>query len=172
MSRAYTCPGCLRTLVVHTSRGPLPKACPECKALDVPPAAPLFPSRPPELPPPVALVRDPFNSTPDTAPVDVPRETAPGIDISPGLLTRQITAELGTMRSSSPMAETLKAAAILVAQAADAVPVDDLKQKLTAIKELRSIIADLAKTNAGEEEDESDGPFGSSAPTVQHSQTA
>jgi hypothetical protein len=75
------------------------------------------------------------------------------------------------MRSTSPMAETLKASAILVAQAADAVPVEDLKQKMLAIKELRSIIDQLTKTAGGEDDGDNDGPFGSSAPALVH-QTA
>ena len=132
-----------------------------------------FPECPPpaevRLPSPVELVRTPFNSAPDRAPApDLP----PGTDVGPGLLTRSITAELAPMRSTSPMAQTLKASAILVAQAADAVPVEDLKQKMLAIKELRSIIEQLTKTAGGEDDDDADGPFGSSAPAVVHQATA
>jgi hypothetical protein len=72
------------------------------------------------------------------------------------------------MRSVSPMAETLKAAAIQVAIAADAIPAADLKNKLTAIKELRSIIEQLTKSAGGVEDDYADTPVGSSKPEVVH----
>jgi hypothetical protein len=149
--------------------------------LPMPP--PTIADRPPVPPEPVAT---PFNSTPHTAPLPPaePWKPPPGVVTSweppqpdppfelpapaPGLLQTSITAELAAMRSVSPMAETLKAAAIQVAIAADAIPAADLKNKLTAIKELRSIIEQLTKSAGGVEDDYADTPVGSSKPEVVH----
>jgi DNA-directed RNA polymerase subunit RPC12/RpoP len=158
--REYVCADCHQVLMTTAARGPVPVRCPPCKERHQ--------AGEPLPPPVVEIVRNPFNSVPDRAPLPEPPARA---DIGPGLLTRSITAELATMRSTSPMAETLKASAILVAQAADAVPVEDLKQKMLAIKELRSIIDQLTKTAGGEDDGDNDGPFGSSAPALVH-QTA
>jgi len=167
--RTYICQECKQPKATEPgARGKLPTMCPDCKIrIRTPPSV----LEQVELRP-MGLIRTPFNSAPDRAPLPEPDPAAPPVDVGPGLLTRSITAELATMRSTSPMAQTLKASAILVAQAADAVPVEDLKQKMLAIKELRSIIEQLTKTAGGEDDDDADGPFGSSAPAVVHQATA
>jgi hypothetical protein len=114
------------------------------------------------VPPPAS----PFNSTPVTAPLP-PAPPAQAVD---GLLTTSIREELASLVTAHPLAGTLKAAAIQVAQAADAVPADDLKGKLLAIKNVRDIIKELAAAKAPGGDDD-DNIFGAVRPEMVNAPT-
>lgn len=180
MSRPYTCQACGRGLVTHAARGPLPDRCPPCKADAAPPSGPWVPRPGPatgghDWPPaggaPAAatVLADPFNSTPHTAPVPPSVVHDPPADTEPGPIEAQLQQELIRVTSTNPLAGTLGAVALRCARAADLAPATDLKAVLSAVKELRAVMAEISKSSAGGDDDDSDEtPVGSSAPTVVH----
>jgi hypothetical protein len=138
--------------------------------LDAPP--PTKPDHPPAggsgVTPPPGIVRDPFNSTPDTAPLPPSAVHDPQFD-GPGPIEQKLTGDLERIVSTNPLASTLGMIALRCARAADLAPAHDLKAVLAAVKELRAIMGEISKQHAGGDDDDSDEtPVGSSSPQVVH----
>lgn len=146
-----------------------------------------------QKPPPI--LRDPFNSTPTTAPtpwislpearalaragsdrVQAARAEAVATDPDsapeppgPGPLERQLTAELAAMSMINPTAKTQSLLALQLARAADQLDPGDIKMMLTVGKELRSLLDGLNKApRAGGDDDDDSSPFGAVRPEIQH----
>lgn len=117
--------------------------------------------------PPPAIVRDPFNSTPGTAPL--PPSAVHDPQAGPGPIEQKLMGDLERIVSTNPLASTLGMIALRCARAADLAPADDLKAVLAAVKELRAIMGEISKQHTGGDDDDSDAtPVGSSAPQVVH----
>lgn len=134
---------------------------------------------------PAPILRDPFNSTPTTAPVLLAphpgviqeRGTVDPLDIpvtdseplGPGPLELQLTAELAEMQMLNPTAKTQSLLALQLARAADQLDPSDIKMMLTVGKELRSLLDGLNKSpRAGGDDDDESSPFGAVRPEIQH----
>lgn len=177
MSRAYICGRCGNRRATDAKRGPVPKLCDSCKLVLAQPAPPVPQSWTPPPPPPAPAlagpVPSPWNTAPPVTPAPVPDPEVvpppPPPPYEPGPLEVELKAELEAMRSVNPMRSTLAGLALKIARAADMADPGDLKATLAAGKELRSVLADLAKTQGGDDDDDDDEtPFGSSAPEVVH----
>jgi hypothetical protein len=125
------------------------------------------------------ILRDPFNSTPATAAIQLPPGPALGDRPAgssalehppgPGPLELQLTAELDAMVMMNPTAKTQSLLAVTLARAADRLDPGDVKTMLTIGKELRAILDGLNKApRAGGDDDDDDRPFGAVRPEIQH----
>jgi hypothetical protein len=182
VSREYQCGRCQGRFTVPTTRGRLPTACDPCKeALGMRVGQTVSSTLPPAARKP-SILRDPFNSTPTTAPVPPPvLVPAPppgqppadfnesGAPVGPGPLELQLTAELDAMVMINPTAKTQSLLAVTLARAADRLDPGDVKTMLTIGKELRAILDGLNKApRAGGDDDDDDRPFGAVRPEIQH----
>lgn len=132
-----------------------------------------------QKPPPI--LRDPFNSTPTTAPVVFDRAPGPSVvhdeaespggapSPGPGPLELQLTAELAAMQMINPTAKTQSMLALQLARAADRLDPGDVKTMLTVGKELRSLLDGLNKApRAGGDDDDESSLFGAVRPEIHH----
>jgi hypothetical protein len=190
--RDYVCSTCSNTFSVNTRRGPLPKWCDGCKVAagkQLQTAPSTFVARA-GAPAPAAPKATPFNSTPTTAPLPSParavvssvpaglsdgdRQTSPPPahpGPGPGPLERQLLAELAAIPSTAVLDGTLRSVALMVAQMAD--QADDFRSKMQAVKEYRSILAQLTAGRPAAEAptavvdtSEPAGPFGPCRPEL------
>jgi hypothetical protein len=86
-------------------------------------------------------------------------------------MEKSLRSELDAMRIGSPMAETLILMALRIARAADQQPANDLKAIITANKELRALLNDIAGKELGGENDDNPaeiGIFGAVRPEMVH----
>lgn len=178
MSRPYICQRCGKTRATDSRRGPLPRNCETCKIRLAELAEPeatvstLPPAQvPAPRPSPFAMHPTGYAEWPGPSSADMlvlpPALAEPA---GPGLLETQLEADLAAMVSTNPMAGVLKASARVIARAADSVPPDDLKGKLAAVKELRTVLGELTKVAGGgkTDDDDDDGIFGAVRPEVVH----
>jgi hypothetical protein len=172
MSRAWTCGRCGKRAATDARRGPLPKLCDPCKLIVNMPAEPEVVQW---VPP---ILRDPFNSTPTTAPVAHAFSTSPDelagpvaeqVSVGPGPMELQLKAELDAMQMVNPTARTQSLLALQLARAADQADPGDIKTMLAVGKELRALLEALNKIPAASGGDDDDSsPFGAVRPEIQH----
>lgn len=140
---------------------------------------------------PAPILRDPFNSTPTTAPIAVGSQVIPSVAFpadfvppptspipvatavaeppGPGPLEEQLTAELAEMQMLNPTAKTQSLLALQLARAADQLDPSDIKMMLTVGKELRSLLEGLNKSpRAGGDDDDEQQLFGAVRPEIHH----
>lgn len=179
MSRSYRCTECDEVRQTLTTRGRLPRVCPDCRGpghnggyvlkdvaesddgevavrkLQVPP-----------VPPPIQ--RTPFNSTPVTAPALAPAQGA-------GRIETKLMMDLSSMGLDPE--STLAEVAVTVARAADTLGPADIRPLIAASKEIRAILAQLVKaggetSHAPADTERSNSPFGAVRPELVNPPTA
>lgn len=163
MARSYVCKSCREERTVMTVRGRLPKVCPACRGdtryvLSEP--KPAEHSNPYGLDVPEPVVpqpRTPFNSAPGRAPV------AGGT----GTVEDKLRADLAMMnKKGSPVAETLSTMALFLAQSVDSLPVEKIRERVSAMRQLQKMLdsitrsSEKATASAPPSVPEDDLPFG------------
>lgn len=167
MARPYTCTVCNQERETLTTKGRLPKVCPSCRGADHryslagSDASPVT-----RRPTPAAVKRTPFNSAPGRAPV---AQVVSG----PVTVEGKLRADLAMMaQQGSPVAETLSTMALFLAQSVDALPVDKIRERIAAMRQLQRMLdsitkaAEKAQASAPPEAEADDNLFGEIAAEI------